>query len=197
MALNLTTSVPTADKLKNRLTRLLSAAVPFAGTVYRSCTPQFASESDLLNGEGSKRFGARWNPAGVAVVYASITPETAMAETLAHHRYYGILVEDAMPRTFVALVVKLKAVLDLRQSSVRQRLHVALDSVLTVDWRKEVLAGRMPVTQAIGQAAFHVGLEALIVPSAADLQGSNLLVFPANLPRGNGIRVMNADRLAS
>src|SRR5437763_631733 len=104
---------PTFNQLQTRLARLAPSAVRFEGVVYRSSTPKYATEDDLLTGDGSRRFGGRWNPIGIAVVYAALTPETAMAETLAHNRYYGIPIEDAMPRTFVAIEVKLKSVLDL------------------------------------------------------------------------------------
>ena len=81
------------------------------------------------------------------MAYASLTPETALAETLAHHRYYGIPIEDAMPRTFVAIQVKLQSVLDFRDGKVRQRLQVSESRILTIDWRKEVDEGREPITQ--------------------------------------------------
>jgi RES domain-containing protein len=100
-----------------------------------------------------------------------------------------------MPRTFVAIAVNLQAILDLREGSVRQRLRVSLDRILTVDWRKEVQDARVPITQAIGRAASQVGLEGLIAPSAADPQGDNLLVFPTNLKQGSELRVLNAKSL--
>src|SRR5437763_13148806 len=98
---------PTFEQLKSRLGRLLPSAVIFADVGYRSSTPKYATEDDLVSGEGSKIHGGRWNPPGIAALYMSLTPETAMAETLAHHRYYGIAVEEAMPRTFVAVQAKL------------------------------------------------------------------------------------------
>jgi RES domain-containing protein len=186
---------PTPKQLKARLRRLLPSTVAFAGTIFRSSTPKYANERDLLTGEGSKNNGGRWNPAGIATVYASLTPETAMAEALAHHRYYGIPAEDAMPRTFVALAVKLQVVLDFRQGFVRHRIRVSLDRILTVDWRRAVRAGREPITQAIGQAAWEVGLEGIIVPSAADPQGHNVVMFPENLRPTSEIRLLNPDRL--
>jgi len=188
---------PTFNQLKNRMTRLLPLAAAFAETVYRSSTPKYANDADLLTGEGSKRIGGRWNPIGVAAVYASLTPETAMAETLAHNRYYGIPIADAMPRTFVAVTTDLRAVLDFRLGTVRQRIRVSLDRVLTVDWRKDVRAGREPITQAIGRAASEIGLEGLIVPSAVDPNGHNLLVFPENLLSGSEVRVLQPQRLTS
>lgn len=120
-----------------------------------------------------------------------------MAEALANNRYFGIPIEDAMPRTFVAVETRLKAVIDLRSGSVRRRLQFSLARTLDVDWRKEVRAGREPITQSIGRAAAEVGVEAMIVPSAADPKGRNLLVFPENLEPGSTIRVLNPDRLDS
>jgi RES domain-containing protein len=155
-------------------------AVSFEGVVYRSSTPKYATETDLLTGAGSRQFGGRWNPVGIAVIYASLTPETAMAETLAHNRYYGVPVEDAMPRTFVAIDVKLKTVLDLRDGKVRQRLQVSEAQILTVDWRKEVKAGREPITQRLGRAAHAGGWEGLIVPAAADPAGHKLSFAVSN-----------------
>ncbi len=188
---------PTLEQLKSRLTNLLSTAAEFAQAAYRSSAPAYANETDLLTGEGSRRFGGRWNPIGITVVYLSLTPEVAMAEALANNRYFGIPIEDAMPRTFVAVETRLKAVIDLRSGSVRRRLQFSLARTLDVDWRKEVRAGREPITQSIGRAAAEVGVEAMIVPSAADPKGRNLLVFPENLEPGSTIRVLNPDRLDS
>ena len=186
---------PTLEQLTTCFTKLVDDAPAFSGTTYRSCTPKYATETDLVTGEGSKLNGARWNPKGIAVVYAADSPETAMAESLAHFRYFGFPVQSAMPRTFAAITLKLKCVVDLRECSVRQRLHVSKDSMITVDWRNEVKAGLVPITQAIGQAAFDAGVEALIVPSAAQSYGFNVLVFPANLKKGSKIQILNADSL--
>lgn len=188
---------PSLDQLRVSLKKLVDDALAFSGTTYRSSTPKYATEDDLLNGEGSKLHGARWNPKGIAVVYAADSPETAMAESLAQSRYFGIPVYSAMPRVFVAIEMKLKRVVDLRESHVRQRLHVSNDTMTTIDWRKEVNAGHLPITQAIGQAAFEAGVEGLIVPSAAKPEGFNVLVFPENLKKRSRIQVLNADSLGS
>lgn len=37
-----------------------------------------------LTGEGARLYGGRWNPPGVALVYAAATPELAFLETLVH-----------------------------------------------------------------------------------------------------------------
>jgi len=186
---------PTLENLKSRLTRLASMATAFAGTAYRSSTPLYATEEDLVTGEGSKQNGGRWNPPGIAVVYASVSPEVAMAETLAHNRYYGIAIEEAMPRTFVAIEATLQIVLDLREGGIRQRLQVSEVRILSVNWRKEVRAGREPITQMIGRAAHETDWEGLIVPSAVASNGHNLLIFPDRLRPGSSITVLHPDRL--
>ncbi|HEY3963758.1 MAG TPA: RES domain-containing protein [Planctomycetaceae bacterium] len=87
---------PTLEQLKARLTQLGRSATEFVESAYRSSIPKYAKEAELLTGEGSRRHGGRWNPIGIAVVYAALTPETAMAETLAHNRYYGVANSDAL-----------------------------------------------------------------------------------------------------
>ncbi len=180
---------------KTRLARLTAVSKPFDSVVYRSSTPQYATETDLLTGEGSRKHGGRWNPVGTAVVYAALTPETAMAETLAHYRYYGIPPQNAMPRTFVAFHARLQHVLDFRQGHVRRRIQVSLDRILHVDWRKELEAGQVPITQRLGQAAYESGFEAILVPSAQIRKDANLVVFPANLKTGSELILLNKSKL--
>jgi hypothetical protein len=50
---------PTLKQLQIRLARLTASAVPVEGVVYRSSTPRYATETDLLTGEGGRRFGTR------------------------------------------------------------------------------------------------------------------------------------------
>jgi RES domain-containing protein len=186
---------PSAEQLHTRLARLETVAVAFEGIVYRSSTPQFATNTDLLTGEGSRRFGGRWNPVGMAMVYASLSPETAMAETLANNRYYGIPIEDAMPRTFVAIEVRIHALLDLRDGRIRRRLQVSEDRILKVDWRAEVRAGREPITHQVARAIHAGPWEGLFAPSAADTHGHNLLVFPDKLRPESELKLVNAEKL--
>ena len=184
---------PTFEQLQLRLARLSS--VPFTGIVYRSSTPKYATEFDLISGEGSRRFGGRWNPVGITMIYASLTPETAMAETLACNRYYGIPIEDAMPRTFVAIEVNLHKLLDLRDGIIRRRLQISEIKIVTLDWRKELLAGHEPITQRLGRAVHSGNWEGMIVPSAADLMGHNLLIFPEKIDLDSKVIVRNPEML--
>ncbi len=139
--------------------------------------------------------GGRWNPVGVATVYASLTPETAMAEALAHHRYYGIPIHAALPRTFVSIEVRLSVVIDLCDGEIRQRLGFSRARMLTHDWREATTKNLVSETQACGGAAALLGWEGMVVPSAADTAGRNLVIFPQNLSESSRLTVINAERL--
>jgi RES domain-containing protein len=181
--------------LETRFAKLIRRAKALRGTVYRSATPKYANTSDLLSGEGSRRNGAGWNPVGVAAVYGSFTPQTALAETLAHANYYRLPIHASMPRTFVAIEFKLQVVLDLTDGRNRQAMAISENRLLDCDWRGEIQAGKAPLTQRVGRAASNAGIEASQVRSAADSAGQNLVVFVDNLRSGSSLAVIAADSL--
>lgn len=195
----MTTAAPLAPhpefaRLRAALERLSREAAPFAGVVFRSVSPRFAEDPDILGGVGAQRCGGRWNPPQVMpAVYASLTPEAALAETTESLRRAGIPPEFALPRVFVALRVRLPRVLHLTDGALRRRLRVSRRRMVQTNWRREQDAGREALTQALGRAAFVVGLEGLVVPSAATRRGENLVAFPGRL-RGDGLRVLRGGR---
>lgn len=188
--------VPGRPPLK-QLTERLRAIRPVTLSVtgYRSTTPRYAREADITSGAGSRKFGGRWNPPGIAAVYMCLTPEGAMEETLAHFRYYGMPIHSAMPRTFVAIRARLSRVLDLSDGAVRQRMRISEARMLKTDWRKEMDAGRLPLTQLVGRAAFDAGFEAIRVLSATHTGETNLIVFPENLLRSSSLQVLGTHDL--
>lgn len=125
------------------MARCVALARPWSGVVFRSAGPRYANEADLLTGAGSPLRGARRTPrGGFPTVYASLDPETALAESLAHCRYFGIPLEEAMPRVFVAIRVELRRVLDLQDGRVRRVLRVSRRRIVGADWRTEQEQGR-------------------------------------------------------
>jgi len=183
--------------LKERIEKLTGKATPLSGEMYRSAAPKYATTADLVTGEGSRRFGGRWNPPGVSAVYGSFTPQTALEETLAHSHYYSLPLNTSMPRTFVAIEFSLTAVFDITVGKLRQSLGISEKRLLDCDWRAEVDAGRTPITQAVGDAAFQAGLEAILVRSAADSSGTNLVVFTSNLDASSALKIVSPDRLGT
>jgi RES domain-containing protein len=163
---------------------------PWEGVIYRSVSPRYSSHAAIISGEGAARTGGRWNPPATKAVYGSLTPETAMAEALRHHRYYGIPITDVMPRLFVAIEVSVRRSMDLTDPALRAKLGLILEENLDEDWRREVQMMREPMSQAIGRAAFAAGIEVLLVPSSADRAGANVVVFPDLLSPGSRLTVL-------
>lgn len=67
--------------------------------VYRITREKF--RHDALSAEGSRLFGARWNPKGIGVLYTTSTPELGLVETLAHAP--GVRYED-LPRYWLSSI---------------------------------------------------------------------------------------------
>jgi RES domain-containing protein len=171
-------------------------ATDWAGVAYRSVVPRYASSQELLSGHGSRQYGGRWNPPeSFPAVYASLDPETALAEALAHCRHYGIPVEHAMPRVFVAIRAELARVLDLNDGAIRRSLRVSRGRMCEEDWRACCDAGTEAITQALGRIARQIELDGLLVPSAALADGTNLVVFPDNLSTTSSLAIIRPEDL--
>ena len=66
--------------------------------VYRLIRAPWVSQA--LTGEGARRYGSRWNPKGVPMVYTASTLSLAALETLVH---FAI---DTAPLDYVALTIR-------------------------------------------------------------------------------------------
>ena len=183
------------ERLGRGIRRGPGACISLAREVFRATAVRYANRDDLLTGLGARSAGGRWNPPGLfAAVYSSLRPETALAEYLAQHRYFGWPESSAMPYVQAAIEVSLRVALDLTDGAVRRSLGVSRARMLDNTWR-EPKPGES-LSQAIGRVAYESGIEGLLVPSSADLRGTNLIVFPGNLnPPGSWLRIVNRDRL--
>lgn len=177
------------DRIAAGLEACLGRTTAWEGMVYRSAAPRYSGDGDIVTGLGSLRMGGRWNPPGCCrTVYASLDPETAMKEALATFRYYGWALHDAMPRIFRALDIHLGRVASLRHRRVRGHLAPWLKAALAEDWRSLQAGGQESTSQALGRAAFELGLEGLFVPSHTARARMNLVAFPDNLLPGSQIQ---------
>jgi RES domain-containing protein len=184
---------PDFDQIFGRITAILSRAISFHQLVFRSSEPTYATENDLLNGEGSRKNGGRWNPpVSFSTVYASYSDTSALAEVKAAFRYYGLDPADALPRTIVAIDVRFARVLDLTNGAIRKSIGVSATRMRNDDWRAENRRGNEALAQTIGRAAYESGLEAIIVPSSL---GTNLVWFPGNLRGTSKATIRNPDQL--
>jgi RES domain-containing protein len=178
------------------LQRILTHATRFRGTLYRACDPTYANVRDLLTGEGSQKVGGRWNgPKTFAIVYLAQTIEGAIAESLGLPRVFGFDPAARLPLTLVAVEAQMDRVLDFTDAQVRRALAVTMTTLNRCDWRSENAAGREAVTQSLGRAAFELGFQGIIVPSAVKRTFKNLNVFPAQLAGTGRLTILRSDRL--
>jgi RES domain-containing protein len=163
------------------------------GTFFRFHTVDFPTTKDVLSGDGARNHGGRWNPPGVATLYGSTTDTTALEESKANDRYYGV--ETKSPRLLVAIESRLTRVLDLTDPNIRRALDVTLTELAAEDWRKLLAAGKESFTQALGRAVAAAGGSGLLARSATVRRGVNVIVFPG-VRAGDHLEVVEGAKLA-
>lgn len=162
----------------------------FSGPLFRFINPTYSKRAHIVDGAGALHAAGRWNSFGaMRLSYTATSPPTALAEALAQANYYNLPLSRALPRVLVALQLDARRVLDLRLGKVRRTLRLSAATMQKTDWRAENQHGREALTQAWGRAFAAAGFEAVIVPSAADASGANVLVFPDNLRSGSRFEV--------
>lgn len=139
-------------------------AVSLETDAYRHVAPGI----DPRSGEGARIHGGRWNPPeSFACVYLALDPETVAGELHRLAARQSLRPEDLMPREVHRFDLRLQAALDLRSAEAREAVG------LTV----EVIRAEDPAPcQRVGEAAYSLGLEGIVAPSAAG-PGVVLAVF--------------------
>ena len=78
---------PDFPRLLEAMKVVAGRARPWAGNIFRSAPPKWATGKEMLTGVGSMKSGARLNaPGSFPAIYGSTTPELAMIESLAYQR---------------------------------------------------------------------------------------------------------------
>jgi RES domain-containing protein len=157
---------------------LLASTNPLRTVVYRATAPQFATAVHLVSGIGAKESGQRWNPRGVAAVYAGMEEATALAECGARQTLGAGLPIGARARTLVVTPVEVK--LDRVVTLSSPPLDAGTIAILlTEDHRDPALAPTHG--QRIGAALALAGIQGISVPSAARVEGRCLVMFRDNI----------------
>lgn len=113
--------------------------------------------------------GARWNPAGVAAIYASLSRAGALAE--AEHQIAVQPIPPRAARSLYELEVALGGVFDLTDLALLAELGVDEDGLGADD---------MLACREVGAAAASLDCDGILVPSART-EATNLVIFAANL----------------
>ena len=138
--------------------------MPIATATYRHVTVG----RPPLSGEGARIQGGRWNPPErFPTLYLALSKEVAVAEFQRMARLNGRALGDFLPRELYLIDVSLQVVVDLRSPGAVAALGMTTDE-LTGDDRR--------LTQALGDAAHYLSVEAILAPSAAG-EGDVLAVF--------------------
>ncbi len=159
------------------------------GPVYRCVALKWARPQYLISGEGTRSFGGRWMRAGLTrAVYAASTEAIALKESRKVIRHFGIQQPLAAPRVIVEMWADLGPLADLANIDAILPWP-SLDELLVEDWERINSGGFETLSQAFGRALWALRFAGLIVPSARDRRGRNLIWFPENLRSADGIRI--------
>jgi RES domain-containing protein len=160
--------------LLDRLSRLEPHA--WSGAVWRHT---FADNPP----EKTNARGARWNPPGVEVLYASLDRSTAIAE--ADHLIEVQPVRPRAKRTIHRLEIGLKSFLDLSDRALLASLGVD-DEALSGDDHSRC--------QAVGGAAAFLHFDGIIVPSARSPGHNMVILFEGTGPLPE-VRLIESETL--
>jgi filamentous hemagglutinin len=128
-----------------------------------------------LGTTGSIKAGGRFNPPNAfGALYTSLEAPTALKEVAKGLRMRGIAPEQFPEDAYwiYELEVRSEAVLDLTDPDVLQKSGLQQNALTGTD---------VNVTREIAAQARQHGYQALLVPSAADPNSKNLVIFPDRL----------------
>lgn len=135
----------------------MSAKFAYTGKLYRALNPIWARQP--LSGAGAAAYGGRFNARGVAALYCSLSPVTALRETNQ--------VGDLQPTILVAYDAAIERVFDARDPAALEAFAMTPKALAAANWRDEMLASGLCATQQFAAALIGQGFQALLVRSFA------------------------------
>lgn len=128
--------------------------------------------------------GARWNPPGVAAIYASLSRAGVLAE--AEHQIVVQPIPTRARRNLYELHIVLNGVFDLTDLRLLAEFGVDEDGLGADD---------MLACREVGAAAASLACDGILVPSART-EATNLVIFAANLGPEARFDVRRREELA-
>ncbi len=177
-----------------RLGKMSPKPAPWTGVTFRSVELEHASSEQILSGEGSWKYGGRWNaPEAFPLIYSSTRPGTAVEEAFQLAQDYDLSPDDLKPRLTCGIEWNLSRVIDFTRHNLPPWLKLP-------DWMQENFSrindsGSETLCQALGRAARNFGLSALICPSAQVAGGVNLVAFRDRLRTAETVRLLGQKEL--
>ena len=159
----------------------------FQGLVYRAHNPEWSWTP--LSGQGARRHGGRFNRRGVPALYTSLSPLTAIREAQPLGR-------PMQPLTLCAYEVDVEPVFDARDDARCRELGVSDSDLTCPTWEAEMLAGKVPVSQALADRLIAEGYSGIRVRSFAAGTGAddlNLVLWRWGPERPNRIVLIDDE----
>ena len=152
--------------------------------LYRAHVPRWAASP--ASGAGAAKAGGRFNRKGVEALYLALEDVTALRE-------YQQTSPLLPPCTLCAYTASMKDIVDLRQLH-----HGAPWDELWHDWSSDwrQLAFDLhvePPSWVLGDIVRSAGHAGIVFPSVANPGGSNIVIYPDQLPPGQPLQVFDAD----
>jgi RES domain-containing protein len=140
---------------------------------YRLSREKFAGK---LSGKGAAIKGARWNSAGVEIIYTAANRSLAMAEVAVHFTLATLPVDYVMITIFIPDDISL------------QKLNV---TDLPADWN---IFPHPATTQAIGDKFISVNKDCVLQIPSAVTQGDYNLLINSNHPDFKKIKIIVTEK---
>ena len=159
----------------------------FQGLVYRAHNPEWSWTP--LSGEGARRYGGRFNRRGVPALYTSLSPLAAIREAQPLGR-------PMQPLTLCAYEVNVEPVFDAEEEESRRALGVSDSDLTCPAWEAEMLAGKIPASQAVADRLIAEGFAGIRVRSFAAGTGAddlNLVLWRWGPERPNRVVLIDDE----
>jgi RES domain-containing protein len=139
--------------------------------VYRALNPVWVG--DPLSGEGARRYGGRFNPKGMAALYCTFDPVTAIREV-------SQIGQPLQPTILVSFQADVEPVYDATDPAALAGQGMTAEALAANDWRAHMAAGQDAPTQAFARRLHDAGYAGMLAPSYARLaprQARNLVLW--------------------
>ncbi len=141
------------------------------GVAWRALNPVWAG--DPLSGEGARKHGGRFNPRGMAALYGTLDPVTAVREV-------SLIGQPLQPTILVSFAADVEPVFDGTDPAALAGQGMTPADLAADDWRVHMAEGREAPTQALARRLGTQGFTGMLAPSYARLapvQARNLILW--------------------
>lgn len=145
-------------------------ALAYSGKLYRALNPIYAREP--LSGAGAQKYGGRFNAKGVAALYTSLTPITALRE--------ANQVGNLQPTTLVCYEAAIERIFDTRDLSAIADRGITPNQLSIDTWRDEMRDHGFSQSQIFANKLIKEGYHGILVRSyaaGADISETNLVLW--------------------